>query len=234
MISDSEQQYKDIRSFFKQWPSLYYFVMVVFGPALLLGESPKSFLRKYPSKGTIVNLGSGPRMIAPHIINVDSSPYKGVSVVADITELPFDEESVSRIICDNVLEHVKDTPKAVQEIFRVLEPGGVAYISTPFLYPFHSSPDDYVRWTTHGLKYLFRDFEVVRIGTRSGIFSSFTVLLCYLIATLFSFGSKKFYWLLVNVSIFIFFPIKFLDVFTIFLPNTSESASVLYCIIRKK
>ncbi|MDO8565351.1 MAG: methyltransferase domain-containing protein [bacterium] len=208
-------------------------MVMVFGPALLFTHGPKSFLHRFPSAGKILNLGSGPRVISSKITNVDIAQYPGVSVISDIVSMPFGNNTVSRIICDNVLEHVSEPWKAVSEMHRIMEPGGLAYVSTPFLYPFHSSPNDFSRWTDEGLKSLFSEFEIVEVGVRSGPFSALNVYLCYLFATLFSFGSKRFYWILVDASIFIFFPIKFLDLVFNYFPRSINMASHLYCIVRK-
>src|SRR3989344_5912129 len=148
-----------MRNYFKRFPKFYYFMVTIFGPALFLGVSSKSFLRRFPSSGKILNLGSGPYIISPEIINVDITQYSGVSVVSDITTLPFEDKSVSRIICDNVLEHVSRPQQAVSEMHRVLANDGMAYVCTPFLYPFHSSPNDFHRWTDEGLRVLFEEFE---------------------------------------------------------------------------
>ena len=48
----------------------------------------------------------------------------------DITDIPFDNESFDLIICSHVLGHVPDESKAVNELFRVLKPDGVAFIQT--------------------------------------------------------------------------------------------------------
>ncbi|MDO8492464.1 MAG: methyltransferase domain-containing protein [bacterium] len=223
-----------IRDFFKRWPTFYYSLVVVFGPVLLIGLNPKQFLKKYGDKGKIVNLGSGPKVIRPDIINVDAIRYPGVMVVADLTKLPFESESISRVICDNVLEHVEDAPKAVSEIERILEKKGLAYISTPFLYPFHSSPSDYHRFTEEGLRSLFSQFEMIDLGVRSGPFSALNTYLCYLFATIFSFGSERLFWILVDFSIFIFFPIKFFDLLFVFLPTIRHTAAVYYCVVKKR
>jgi len=79
----------DARDYFKRWPVFYYLVMIVFGPAFFTGLTSKKFLQKYPHKGTILNLGSGPRIIGPAVTNVDIYPYEGVSIVADISSVPL-------------------------------------------------------------------------------------------------------------------------------------------------
>ncbi len=222
-----------MRDFFKRWPRIYFFIATVFGPMMFCGLSGKGFLKKYDKEGVCLNLGSGPRILGEGVTNVDLHPYPGVTVVADITALPFKEGSVSRIVCDNVLEHVKDPERAVREMHRVLSQGGLAYISTPFLYPFHSSPSDYHRWTYQGLLELTKDFTAVEGGNRAGPFSALTVWLCYLFSSVLSFGSRRVYWVLMNASILIFFPVKLLDIVGNHLPFVNNFAAVFYLVIRK-
>lgn len=52
-------------------------------------------------------------------------------VKADITSLNFADASFDAIICSHVLEHVPDDQKAMQELFRVLSPGGTALVMVP-------------------------------------------------------------------------------------------------------
>ncbi len=56
---------------------------------------------------------------------------EGVDVVADITRLPFDDESFDGILCSHVLEHVDDDRAAMAELCRVLRPGGWAAVLVP-------------------------------------------------------------------------------------------------------
>lgn len=235
MISSSSNKDSVIRDFFKRWPKFYYFVEIVFGPTLLLGLNAKDFLNKYKIKGEVINVGSGPRRLSPSIKNVDKFNYKGVDIVADIEEgTPFEDGAISGIICDNVLEHLPHPQKAVQELKRILKHDGLMYISTPFFYPFHASPSDFTRWTKEGLLALFEEYEIVEIGVRSGPFSSLSVTLSYLFATIFSFGSNFLYRLLLDVSMLLFFPIKFLDVIFNYWPNAINMAAVLYLVVKKK
>lgn len=224
----------DAREFFKRWPKVYFFIATVFGPMMFCGLSSKKFLKKYPTSKKIVNLGSGPRFIRHDVENIDMQPYPGVKIVADICKTPLKDESVSRIICDNVLEHVKEPELAVKEMWRILEKDGLAYIALPFLYPFHSSPSDYRRYTTEGLKQLFKDFEIVELGVRAGPFSALTVYFCHLFGLIFSFGSMWLNSLLTNLVMFLLFPIKLLDIVFNYWPNAHTMASVVYCVVRKK
>lgn len=223
------------RDFFKRWPAFYYFVEVVFGHTLLLGLNTKGFLGKYKISGEVINVGSGPRKLGPTIKNVDKYKYEGVDIIADIQEkTPFGDATISGIVCDNVLEHLSNPESAIREFHRILRPDGLVYISTPFYYPFHPSPSDFTRWTKEGLLNLFEEFEIVEIGVRSGPFSALSVTLSYLFATVFSFGSNFLYWLLLDLSMLIFFPIKFLDFIFNYWPNAVNMAAVLYLVVKKK
>jgi SAM-dependent methyltransferase len=224
----------DIRNYFKRWPRFYYFIVTFFGPVWWTGLSEKGFLKKYTPKGIILNLGSGPKVINPKIINVDIFPYAGVSIVADISSLPYESRSVDAVICNTVLEHVTNPEKVIEEISRVMKPGGLVYITVPFLFPFHASPDDYKRWSASGIKNLMSEFEIVESGIRAGPFSTFCLWICYLLASIFSFGSQALYWLMVNVLMFFLFPIKILDIAGSKIPFTENISSILYAVAKKK
>ena len=53
-------------------------------------------------------------------------------VKADICALPFKDNSYDFIICNHVLEHIPDDTKAMQELYRVLAPGGTAILQVPY------------------------------------------------------------------------------------------------------
>jgi SAM-dependent methyltransferase len=52
-------------------------------------------------------------------------------VHADVTELPFADDSFDLVVCLHVLEHVPDDRKAIREFYRVLRPGGRAVLQVP-------------------------------------------------------------------------------------------------------
>ncbi len=224
----------DVREYFKRWPAFYFFIATVFGPLLYSGMSAEKFLRRYPSAGKILNLGSGPRIISEEVTNVDIEKYPGVSILADVCAVPLPDGSVSRIISNTVLEHVRNPVAAVREMHRLLEKGGMAYITIPFMYPFHSSPNDYYRWTREGARELFDDFEIVEIGVRAGPFSALDAYLCHLTGVIFSFGSPGLNSLITNLAMFVFFPVKLLDLVFNYWPNAHMLAAVLYCVVRKR
>lgn len=52
-------------------------------------------------------------------------------VKADICHLPFEDNSFDFILCNHVLEHIPDDTKAMQELHRILKPGGTAILQIP-------------------------------------------------------------------------------------------------------
>ena len=52
-------------------------------------------------------------------------------VKADICNLPFNDNKFDVILCNHVLEHIPDDTKAMQELFRVLKPNGMAILQIP-------------------------------------------------------------------------------------------------------
>ncbi len=52
-------------------------------------------------------------------------------VKADICDLPFRDHEFDVILCNHVLEHIPDDTKAMQELYRVLKPGGMGIFQIP-------------------------------------------------------------------------------------------------------
>lgn len=52
-------------------------------------------------------------------------------VKADICNLPFEDNQYDLILCNHVLEHIPDDTKAMQELYRVMKPGGMGIFQIP-------------------------------------------------------------------------------------------------------
>jgi len=50
--------------------------------------------------------------------------------VGTVEALPFADNSFDHVVCVDVLEHVEDVPRAIDEIARVLKPGGMFFFDT--------------------------------------------------------------------------------------------------------
>ncbi|MFK2820509.1 methyltransferase domain-containing protein [Flavobacteriaceae sp. LMIT009] len=53
------------------------------------------------------------------------------NVKADICDLPFNDNEFDVILCNHVLEHIPDDTKAMQELHRILKPGGIGIFQIP-------------------------------------------------------------------------------------------------------
>lgn len=62
--------------------------------------------------------------------------------------------SYGGVICNQVLEHVFNPDLFLQEIFRVLKPGGKLLMTVPFVWDEHEQPWDYARYSSFGLRSL--------------------------------------------------------------------------------
>lgn len=79
-------------------------------------------------------------------------------VKADICALPFHDNTYDVILCNHVLEHISDDTKAMQELYRVLKPRGMAILQIP---------QDYSREKT------FEDNSITDKKERAAIFGQY-------------------------------------------------------------
>jgi SAM-dependent methyltransferase len=92
-------------------------------------------------------------------IGCDIQSGPGVDRVEDIHALTFDDDSVGTVLCFETLEHVSDPIRAVEEMHRVLKPGGLLAISSVMFFPIHEHPWDFWRFTPEGFDRLLAPFE---------------------------------------------------------------------------
>ena len=64
----------------------------------------------------------------PGELALAGAPPEG-ALVADAADMPLDDGSVDAILCSNLLEHCPRSPMVIDEIARVVKPGGWAYVS---------------------------------------------------------------------------------------------------------
>lgn len=91
-------------------------------------------------------------------IGCDIQEGPGVDRIEDVHHLTFENDSVGMILCFETLEHVKDPIRAVEEMHRVLRPGGVLAISSVMFFPIHAHPWDFWRFTPEGFERLLEPF----------------------------------------------------------------------------
>lgn len=122
--------------------------------------------------------GSGPyKKYFPNRVCIDSEAGDGVDVVGDAHDLSrFRNGEFERVLCTEVLEHLHTPQKAIDEMRRVLAPGGKLILTTRFIFPLHNIPGDYFRFTRYGLAHLLRDWKTVEIKEEGTTMEAFAVL----------------------------------------------------------
>jgi SAM-dependent methyltransferase len=80
----------------------------------------------------VLHLGSGSKRL-PGATTVDVLSLPGVDIVhdLDVTPWPFADNEFSVVYAHNVLEHLNNQIAVMEEIHRVLKPGGHAVIAVP-------------------------------------------------------------------------------------------------------
>lgn len=88
--------------------------------------------RLRPPRGLKLHLGCGAVRL-DGFVNIDHRWTRATDLVCDIRRLPFPDESVERIECYHVIEHLSpdDVDQALREWRRVLAPGGILVIECP-------------------------------------------------------------------------------------------------------
>jgi len=89
-------------------------------PIKLFEVSPKvSFARRFTQLSNIQYLGA----------DITLRPY--ISLKMDLTATALKAESFDAVLCIHVLEEIIEDRRAMDEIYRVLKPGGWAVVSVP-------------------------------------------------------------------------------------------------------
>ena len=102
-----------------------------------------------------LDLGAGAVAQVPGAIRLDLARACRPDVVADANQpLPFRNDSFEIVGAYDVLEHVGDLVRVVEEVHRVLRPGGVLQVTTPH----YSSPNAYAD-PTHRRALSLRSFD---------------------------------------------------------------------------
>jgi SAM-dependent methyltransferase len=97
---------------------------------------------------------------------LDINPCAGTTYCADLCQknenIPANRFDF--VVCTEVLEHVLNPFAAVDEIHRLLKPGGILLASSPFNFRIHGPLPDCWRFTEHGWRALLNEFDILQIN----------------------------------------------------------------------
>jgi len=85
----------------------------------------------------------------------------GVDTILDLHAIDLPDDSVGTVLCFDTLEHVEEPRRAVEELFRILRPGGLLAITSVMDFHIHDHPHDYWRFTPDAFRSLLRPFTQI-------------------------------------------------------------------------
>ncbi len=197
----------------KKYPRLKYFLGAYVEYFYCDFSAQKLCIENNRDKRFKLNIGSGPVSEGAGFTQVDYVSYPGVHVRADAHHLPFRDGSVDALMCEQLIEHVRDSQNVFDEFRRIIKPGGEIYITAPFMYPFHATPIDMKRWTEDGLAGDLEGFEIIESGVLAGPTAALIETLHTWLAVLLSFNSERVYQLTYLALLPFLKPFKLLDLF---------------------
>jgi len=212
-----------------------------FFPKLTYQADPQvdAVLSRLPAGGRILDLGAGGRLIGPGVFCVDFIPFPHTRLVSDVQRLPVRDGSVDAVFATGLLEHVDDEKAVLDEITRVLRPGGIVHIEIPFLQQYHQDPIDCRRLTMEGLERELKKlgFQTVKSGFHIGPSVTIVTLLTYYGAMLFEGESRLSRAFSTGVFLLlstVLYPFKFLDRFLLRKRSAHRLAFGVFCTSRKE
>lgn len=126
-----------------------------------IGETPLRVLHVAPERG----LGRRIRRLSNiEYLAVDLDGRQG-AMRLDVTDLPFRSE-FDLVLCSHVLEHIPDDRRALAEIWRVLDVGGVAILQHPIDRNRAETFEDFAITSPEERERVFFQFDHVRIYGR--------------------------------------------------------------------
>jgi len=195
----------------------------------------KRLLDSIPPGGTGLNIGAGRTRISDKILNMEIEPGDGIDLVGSAESIPAEDECYDLVICQEVLEHVRNPAKAMEEIKRVLKTGGRAYIQLPFIIGYHPCPKEFWRFSREGVEEICTaaGLEIVESGVTVGSATGFYRIAVEFFALLFSLPISKSYRPFKFLFALILYPIKLLDPILALSPQRERISGGFYVVAQK-
>jgi len=143
-------------------------------------ELRRQFARLKP--GVVLDVGSKRSPYREWIahtsyLRLDIDPNSQPDLCCSVYDIRSEPEKFDVVIATEILEHLREPHRAIDEFLRVLKPGGVCILSTRFICQYHADPEDYFRFTHDSLRHLFRGFRVTEVHHHGNRFQSIWALL---------------------------------------------------------
>lgn len=86
--------------------------------------------------------------------------FSQIDIICDIIKIPEPDASFDAVLCTEVFEHLPDTVRALEELVRLLKPGGMLITTAPFWSMTHQAPFHFAT----GFNRFFYEHHYERLG----------------------------------------------------------------------
>jgi ubiquinone/menaquinone biosynthesis C-methylase UbiE len=144
-------------------------------------EWQKQRIAELPAGARVLDAGAGEQRLRPlcehlNYVAQDFAQYDGkgdgigfqtgtwdqtnLDIVSEITSIPEADGAFDAVLCIEVLEHVPDPVRALEELCRLLKPGGILLVTAPFCSLTHFAPYHF----STGFSRYFYEHHLPRLG----------------------------------------------------------------------
>lgn len=101
-----------------------------------------------------------------------TDPHKILDFTCSLDNIPKKTNSYDAVISTEVLEHVSNPQKVIDEFYRILKLKGKLFLTTPQQYMMHQKPYNFFYFTRYGLESLLKNagFKKYKIEPMGGYF----------------------------------------------------------------
>lgn len=110
-----------------------------------------------------ISLYASDEYIGLEIDTPENRERKNAEYYYDGEQFPFADASFNSVVANEVFEHVFNPTQFLNEIARILKPGGTVLMTMPFVWDEHEQPYDFARYSSFGIRSLLEQhgFSVV-------------------------------------------------------------------------
>lgn len=207
-------------------------------------QEAQVFERHLGARGDVLLLGSNlpPEKLEAYkgqrVAQLDRKPLPHVDIVADAEALSktIPEGSYDYVVSTSMLEHTPHPWRVVEEVFKVLRPGGIFYLSAPWMFPLHGEPHDYWRFSLPCLKGLVSDagFLELESGSEYSPHAALQTFLQTYLSEALSFDRSMLFYSLEFLSSWLLYPLGFLEGALRLGPRRHYYTDAIFYIVAKK
>ena len=134
--------------------------------------------KNIPSENKLLDAGAGPGPYKKEFSHckyeatdfIDN--YNNLDFICNLENIPKKDEEYDVVLSTEVLEHVENPQKVLQEFFRILKVGGKLFMTIPQGWKLHQEPYNFFYFTKYGIESLLEKsgFKNIKIQKKGGYF----------------------------------------------------------------